>query len=77
MEITKETPIALSVVISIAGGLITFCYMLFSMPSKDYVDKQVAEVRSYVDKDSERSRKDLEYIRTKVDDIYKFINRLR
>lgn len=76
-SINEKTPISLSLVISLIGLCGSFFYMYSQMASKDYVERQITEIKTYVDKDAERTRSDLTYIRSRVDEIYKFINHLR
>jgi hypothetical protein len=77
VDISEKSRITIGLVLIIVGGLSSFFFAMTNLASKDYVDKQTAELREYFVKDSDNMRKDQEYIKGRVDQIYNVILSMR
>lgn len=72
-EVSQNTRISIGFAGTILGGILSFIYLLNNLASQNYVDEKVKELRQNFNRDNEQVRKDQEYIKARVDDIYKVI----
>lgn len=77
MDISEKSRITIGLALIVISGLSTFLYAMTNLASRDYVDKQVGELKQYYDRDSDQIRKDNEYIKKRVDEIYNVILNMR
>lgn len=76
-EISEKTRVTIGLSLIVISGLSTFLYAMTSLASRDYVDKEVSKLKQYYDRDSDKIRKDNEYIKNRVDEIYNVILGMR
>ena len=75
--IDVSTRLTIGFVVILMSGVVSFVGAMYSMASKDYVDKKIEQevknLKEMHQKDQDNMKKDQDYIKTKVDEIYNFL----